>query len=116
MLAPDPAVTIDEHSTDLRPPLGFRPLVHTPVGLETLAKGLLSESYGTRALFRADGYAYQARIEPHPPAPERGLPNWHKGVTIYEAVEAKGMGSIYGLMVLLLLGSLAGFTLGAIAK
>lgn len=67
-----------------QPPPGFGPLVHTPQGLETLSKGLLSEPEGTRALFKADGFWYMARLEPHPPVPERGLPAWHKGVTVYE--------------------------------
>ena len=72
------------------PPEGYGPLVHPPVGLETLAKGLLVELEGTRALFKSDGITYLARVEPHPPAPERGLKTWHKGVTVYEAEPPSG--------------------------
>src|SRR6266481_6217758 len=72
------------------PPEGYGPLVHSPSGLEMLAKGLLGESEGVRALFKADGYGYLARLEQHPPAPERGFSNWHKGVTVYEASENPG--------------------------
>ena len=67
------------------PPEGYGPLLHRPQGLETLAKGLLVEPMGVRALFKDNGFTYLARLETHPAAPERGLPTPHKGVTVYEA-------------------------------
>ncbi len=85
MLAPD--TSISATALPKGPPEGYGPLVHAPAGLETLAKGLLVEPYGARALFKGDGILYMARLEPHPPAPARGLPTWHKGVTVYQAVQ-----------------------------
>lgn len=103
MLAPD--TEISATVLPKGPPTGFGPLMHAPSGLETLAKGFLSEPYGAQGLFKADGITYIARVEPHPPAPERGLATWHKGVTVYE--ESPPAGQKPGFVLLYLGGTLA---------
>lgn len=103
MLAPD--TSISESVLPKGPPSGFGTLVHSPPGLETLAKGFLQEPYGSQGVFKANGFMYLARVEPHPPAPERGLPAWHKGVTVFE--ELPGGAHDTGFVVLYMVGTLA---------
>lgn len=71
------------------PPRGFRLFAgNPPLSMQAQAVAILrrEDPLGTISYFAADGQDYAARIEPHPPDPPRGLNDWHRGVTIYEAI------------------------------
>lgn len=90
-------------------PIGDYVIYDGPVSapLTSLARSLLSGELGTRTEFRyQDGRMGMARVEPHPPAPERGLTEWHKGVTLYVSTVQEPSSTYLksSLVVFLLLG------------
>ena len=54
-----------------------------------MARQLLSGDFGTMTPFKVDGLKYMARVEPHyhPPGFKGGPNGWHKGVTVYVAID-----------------------------
>lgn len=78
------------------------------VALGSLATSLLSGDMGTVSHFEYEnGLPGLARVEPHPPAPERGLTSWHKGITLYvnESPKPSGAHLNAGLVVVAMLGA-----------
>ena len=72
------------------PPAGYKALTGTiPQGVGAMARQLLSGDFGTMTPFKVDGLKYMARVEPHyhPPGFKGGPNGWHKGVTVYVAID-----------------------------
>lgn len=87
--------------TPLPLPPGYEPLKgKVEPDVTTMAKRLLAGAMGTVTEFSIAGRHYLSRIEPHPPAPERGLNDWHKGVTIYERIAGSSLPPIVGAVLL----------------
>jgi hypothetical protein len=72
------------------PPDGYR-FLHGAVPPQAVreAQSLLAGDYGTETPFEINGKMYMARVEPHyhPPGYKFGPTGWHKGVTVYEAID-----------------------------
>ena len=72
-----------------KPPEGFKPISGTtPPGVSIVASSLLGGSFGTITPFQIGNAKYMARVEPHyhPPGYKSGPNGWHKGVTVYVAI------------------------------
>ncbi len=90
ILAADPGIGPGPEGVPTAPPVGFRALSQVVPGLSDFAASILAMDYGVKVEFQSDKKLFMARIEPHPPAPERGLLDWHKGTTVYESVSPEG--------------------------
>ena len=90
ILAADSGISPGPTGVPTAPPVGFRPLSQTIDGLSDFASSLLTLDYGVKVKFQSDKKLFMARVEPHPPAPERNLTDWHKGVTVYESTSPEG--------------------------
>jgi hypothetical protein len=68
------------------PPKGFVPLKQARLEISSVAKGLLSNDFGTMIPFSIGTTKYMARVEPHfhPHGFKSGPNGWHKGITVYE--------------------------------
>ncbi len=67
------------------PPSGYHYETNVTPALTAKAAAILKENYplGKTIFFYSGGKAYLARIEPHAPDINRGITEWHPGVTVY---------------------------------
>lgn len=67
------------------PPTGYHYETDVTPALTAKALAILKEDYamGKTVFFYSGGKAYLARMEPHAPDINRGITEWHKGVTVY---------------------------------
>lgn len=103
VLAADPGIGPGQEGVPVAPPVGFRPLSQVIDGLSDFASSILILGYGVKVKFQSDKKLFMARVEPHPPAPERGLQDWHKGVTVYESTSPDG--TVWNPLLLLALAA-----------
>jgi|SRR6185369_289226 hypothetical protein len=116
--------TIGPESIPRLPPNGYYILDSANQHLQDISTNILRKGgpLGQITYFVADGHSYAARVEPHPPAPERGITDWHKGITLYRAFvdkpdkfSTKNIGAASGATAGFFIGGPLGSVVGGLA-
>jgi hypothetical protein len=99
----EPGIKAGPEGVPKSPPAGYGPVKSVRPEFSLVAVQFLKSNppYGMRQEFTVDGKDYIARVEPHPPAKERGLNIWHKGVTVYERITKDSGKNYWGVTALL---------------